>query len=312
MANPKRMKSWRRNSLSYTRDVTTRYDMAKQYKVWLCNARGWFTNTEVCKKCHGRGEVMPDHSGMTYSRHRTWKKNRTKAGLPTYLTEADLITCSNCKGEGKLPLHNSVPDLQLANEYVENQRYQLDRIACDAVEEIEVRLRDADFRPVPDRGANHITNLAAFDAWEAERSRLRRVFDDACETARAAREAADAAYEAMTDDEKCAYLNDGAEAPHKRLERLKWDAQAAMHKHGYTTSGYWWRPGERKYLFVGTQKPHRDLGASVVIVIKPGRSPDYYELDRITADALADLASMATPAEIDAIALPEQPVAEAA
>lgn len=295
MANPKRMKTWRRPSLSYTRSDTERGQMAIAYKQWLCRQHGWFTETEPCKHCHGEGKRLPNQGGMSYSRLRTWKKNRKAAGKPAYLVAEDKEKCDNCDGEGKVTLSAPVLDMNRADAHIGEQSYRLDMLAHKAVERIEIRLRARGFRPVIS-GMKPAT-LAEYDTLEAEHDALSREFTARQDAVRQAQATIEAEYAAMTSEEKCEALNSRDLFRHVReLEREVEQIRQKMWQYR-VQHGFWYAPGARpeRIVWAGTHaaRHYYDAPKSMVqMVIRPGRSPGEAELDRLVDETIADEAEL--------------------
>jgi len=263
--------------------------MATAYKKWLCETRGWVTNTEPCKKCHGSGEVMP--TPPRYSQQK-WKRDRKIAGLPPYYTSDEKVPCVNCEG-GKVTLSKPVLDLARAEEYIDAQRRQLDAIARDAVAGIEARLRAAGFRPVIyGYGRAVPQTLADYDAYEAEEAAIRAEFDATWDAARESRDKFEADYAAMTPEEQVEFINrDDRVLPYRELERQGEELRQKLWRY-HTMHGYFYMPGDRsRIIYAGTHNA-RNLQdrpkIAVSLVIKPGRAPDAAELDTLVSGAIVE------------------------
>lgn len=294
MANPRGMKTWRRVSLSYTRDDRDRAAMEKDYKAWLCTAKGWFTEELECPKCRGYKTVMPDHGHKTYSQMRTWKKNRAKIGRPPYLTDDDRETCPTCDGKGVIAARTSIPDLPRAEAHISEQRERLELLARTAIKGVERRLREAGLRPVvtyyrPD-------TIAAYDAWAAEQATLERVLKGANDAAASAHAEMEAAYAAMDEVEKLEFLNREGRWTNRYLPQRLFEKIADYTRQqlwrNRVQHGYWYYPGDDKIVWAGTTKArnyHDAPKADAQIVLTPGRAPSEYELDMLVEQTLADL-----------------------
>lgn len=264
MANPKKLKTWKRASMAAQTSQETVQRQARDYCTWLATQRGWFVTERPCKHCNGTGRQQ-------FGRHRR------------------LTTCFECSGKGRKYLSDPEPDIARAESYCYQQQRDLEVCAEEAVDGIRHRLFWHGFRPVAgDTTAVH--SLAEYDARETKRAALDRDISAAWELVAELRA-----------ESNWAAMQPGFDwnAPSETVvqiraaENLAEEIRRESYALGIVDIHRWAIPGTDDTIHVGIGPARRGYGyvpSTYSIIVKPGMAPSGTELDAMVDEILAAIA----------------------